>query len=338
MITSGFYDSVNGDRKYNAEQLSAIFNGIINDGVLMKFEEAFSVRADSGNRVTVGKGRAWFNSTWINNDASLSIPIPALPGSGLHVVDVLVLEVNRGADVRAAAAKFAEQYVSSDASLTEGSAIEQAIDSKLINTATLHQYPIAAIYRKVGTTDDVTQADITNFVGTSHCPYVTGILEVVDIDDMVAQWGDQFMQWFNSIKANLESAGDLSKLASDVASLQNGSTPAGDATKLGGKAASEYALASAVTAITNGTTAAGNATKLGGKAASEYAAASHTHKPSNVSASGESDMYFGSRVMANATAVATLTNSQVRNIYAGTSDMTAGTTALASGAIYVVYE
>ena len=49
-------------------------------------------------------------------------------------------------------------------------------------------------------------------------------------------------------------------------------------------------------------------------------------------------MYFGSRVMANATAVATLTNSQVRNIYAGTSDMTAGTTALASGAIYVVYE
>ena len=338
MITSGFYDSVNGDRKYNAEQLSAIFNGIINDGVLARFGEAFSVRADSGNRVTVGKGRAWFNSTWIHNDASLSILVPSLPGSGVHVVDVLVLEVDRSTDVRAATAKFATQYTSSDASLTEGRAIELAIESNLINTTSVHQYPIAAIYRKVGTTDAITQADITNFIGTSYCPYVTGIIDVVDIDDMVAQWGSQFTQWFNSIKANLESAGDLSKLASDVANLQTGTTAAGNASKLGGKAASEYALASSVTAITNGTTAAGNASKLGGKAASEYAAASHTHKPNSISASGESDMYFGSRVMANATAVATLTNSQVRNIYAGTSDMTAGTTALASGAIYVVYE
>ena len=44
------------------------------------------------------------------------------------------------------------------------------------------------------------------------------------------------------------------------------------------------------------------------------------------------------RVQANATAAATLANAQVRDIYIGTADMTPGTTALATGAIYLQYE
>ena len=47
---------------------------------------------------------------------------------------------------------------------------------------------------------------------------------------------------------------------------------------------------------------------------------------------------FPGQVVANATAVATTGTKQVRNIYAGTSDMTAGTTTLATGDIYLVYE
>ena len=338
MITSGFYDSVNGDRKYNAEQLSAIFDGIINDGVLAKFGEALSVQADTGNNVIIGKGRAWFNSTWVYNDAPLAIAVPTLPANGTHVVDILVIEVDRSTDVRNATAKFATQFISSDAALTESGVIELALDSNLINTTTVHQHPIAAIYRKVGTTDEITQADVTNLIGTSRCPFVTGIIDVVKVDDLVVQWESQFDQWFNSIKTNLESAGDLSKLASDVANLQNGTTPAGDANKLGGKDASEYASAADVTKITDGTTPAGDANKLGGKDASEYASAKHGHGPSKISTTNESDMYFGSRVMANTTAVAAIGDAQVRNIYAGTTDMTAGSSALASGAIYVVYE
>lgn len=44
------------------------------------------------------------------------------------------------------------------------------------------------------------------------------------------------------------------------------------------------------------------------------------------------------KVRANATAMATLADAQVRDIYAGTSDMTAGTTALTTGVIYCMYE
>lgn len=47
---------------------------------------------------------------------------------------------------------------------------------------------------------------------------------------------------------------------------------------------------------------------------------------------------FGGAVKANTTAMATLTDTQLRNIYAGTSDLTAGSSSLTSGSIYLVYE
>ena len=43
-LTSGFYNSINGDRTYNAEQMSSIFDGIINDGVFASIGKVFQVK------------------------------------------------------------------------------------------------------------------------------------------------------------------------------------------------------------------------------------------------------------------------------------------------------
>ena len=63
------------------------------------------------------------------------------------------------------------------------------------------------------------------------------------------------------------------------------------------------------------------------------ALASHTQGASTITAGT-----LGGEVQANATAAATLGNAQVRNIYAGTEDLAAGTSALATGTLYFVYE
>ena len=47
---------------------------------------------------------------------------------------------------------------------------------------------------------------------------------------------------------------------------------------------------------------------------------------------------LGGQVVANASATATIGTAQVRNIYAGTTDMTPGSSTLATGTIYLVYE
>ena len=61
--------------------------------------------------------------------------------------------------------------------------------------------------------------------------------------------------------------------------------------------------------------------------------AAHKHSAADVSAGT-----LGGQVQANAGAAAALGTAQVRNIQAGTADLTAGSSSLATGEIYLVYE
>lgn len=61
--------------------------------------------------------------------------------------------------------------------------------------------------------------------------------------------------------------------------------------------------------------------------------AAHKHSAADVSAGT-----LGGQVQANASAAAALGTAQVRNIRAGTADLTAGSSSLATGEIYLVYE
>lgn len=196
-VTSGFYNSINGDRTYNAEQMSAIFDGIINDGVLASIGKVFQVRVSASERgiVSVGTGRAWFNSTWIYND-SLGFIQLADSDSLLDRIDAVVIEVDHSESVRAANIKR-----------VTGTAASNPTKPAMTNTDEVHQYPLAYIHRTAGT-NAISDSDITNAVGTSECPYVTGILQVQSIDNIVAQWQAQWNEWFSNVKTTGE--GDLS--------------------------------------------------------------------------------------------------------------------------------
>ena len=71
----GFYNSLNGDRKYDSEDLSRMFDGIIYDGVIGAVGDTFAVKAGTGNTVNVSSGRAWFNHTWTYNDAPMLLAV-----------------------------------------------------------------------------------------------------------------------------------------------------------------------------------------------------------------------------------------------------------------------
>ena len=90
----------------------------------------------------------------------------------------------------------------------------------------------------------------------------------------------------------------------------------------------EAAGTAASAVSTHNTSGDAHSTLFAGKANT-----SHTQAASTITAGT-----LAGEVKANATAVATLANAQVRNIYAGTTDLTAGTSVLATGDIYFVYE
>lgn len=212
-VSSGFFNSLNGDRKYNAAQMSAIFDGLIIDGVFASIGTAFAVKAAGGLTVNVGIGKAWFDHTWTVNDSILPMTAPEAEVL-LDRIDAVVLEVNETESVRENTIKFVKGNPSSAPSRPT-----------LTNEGNVHQYPLCYIYRKYGTAV-INQADITPMVGTESTPFVTGILQTISLDELLGKWQDEldrftdarsqevddwiakeesdFTAWFNKMKADLQ--------------------------------------------------------------------------------------------------------------------------------------
>ena len=185
-VTYGFYNSVSGDRKYNAIQMSSIFDGIIKDGIFMSIGTSMMVVATGeGRMLNVGVGRAWFDHTWTLNDA----PLPLTPDQSeilLNRIDMIVLDIDQREAVRA-----------NNIIVVKGTPSSTPVAPSLIFDAHHRQYPLASVYIGKGVTQ-INQADITNLVGSGRCPFITGILETINIEALVAQWEDQWTQFFNA--------------------------------------------------------------------------------------------------------------------------------------------
>lgn len=184
-VSSGFFNSLNGDRKYNAAQMSAIFDGLIIDGVFASIGTAFAVKAAGGLTVNVGIGKAWFDHTWTVNDSILPMTAPEAEVL-LDRIDAVVLEVNGMESVRNNTIKFVKGNPSSAPSRPT-----------LTNEGNVHQYPLCYIYRKYGTAV-INQADITPMVGTESTPFVTGILQTISLDELLGKWQDELDRFTNA--------------------------------------------------------------------------------------------------------------------------------------------
>ena len=207
-LTYGFYNSYNGDRTYDATDISSIFDGIIKDGVFMSIGDAFIVSAANGMQVIVGSGRAWFNHTWTYNSVpSLHTIEPA--DLVLNRIDTVVLEINASEEVRANSIK-----------IIKGTPATNPVAPTLINTELVHQYPLADIYVGANVTE-IIPANITNRVGTAACPLSTGILETLDSAPLLAQWNSAFIvqqNVFDELQMTIQAWYDLVK--DDITLLQ----------------------------------------------------------------------------------------------------------------------
>ena len=77
MWTSGFFNSVNGDRVYNADQMSGIFEGLITDGVYESVGNKLAVQPNSGMTIQIATGRGWFAKRWVDNTTPFLIALEA---------------------------------------------------------------------------------------------------------------------------------------------------------------------------------------------------------------------------------------------------------------------
>lgn len=223
-VTSGFFDSSGGDRKYNTEQLSSIFDGILKDGVYLSILNQFKVTPNVGMQISVDTGRAWFDHTWTLNDAKMNLTVDTAEILQDRI-DAVVLEVDRSRSVRKNSIK-----------MVKGTPSSSPQNPSLTKSEFINQYPLAYIRVVKGATS-IGTADITITVGTDECPFATSFLEAVSVTQLYEQWEadysnwrseqqESFEEWFANAKGQLteDPAGNLQSQIDEI--MAGSKTPA----------------------------------------------------------------------------------------------------------------
>ena len=190
-VTCGFFNSKivdnKSDRLYNAEQMSAIFDGLINDGVFASIGDNLVVTVNSGNTVNVGTGKCWFNHTWTLNDAPLPIDCGA-PDNNMPRIDAIVVEVD-SVDKR-------DNFIK----VVKGTPSQYNTTKPTLSS---NQHALCYITRNPGAST-ITQANIENVVGTDETPFVTGIVQVTSLDNLLGQWRQELDDFIASGETKLD--------------------------------------------------------------------------------------------------------------------------------------
>ena len=183
--TYGYFNSINGDRQYNADQMSEYFNGLVSNGVYSNVGGALQVMASSGMNVQVKTGRAIIgNCKWFKNDAVLTVPITqSHPTLNRYTAIVIRLSfVNRTIGIYA----------------KDGTPASTATKPAMQNDETMVELCLAYIYVKAGATS-ISQANITDMRASSSCGWVTGLVKQVDTSQLFLQWQTAYQNYYDTM-------------------------------------------------------------------------------------------------------------------------------------------
>ena len=90
-VRSGFFNSLNNDRLYNAEDMSNYYEGLVSNGVYYTVGDALAVTAGTDPlTVNVGSGRAMIDCRWLRNSSDLTLSIDAAGSSSSRIDSVVV--------------------------------------------------------------------------------------------------------------------------------------------------------------------------------------------------------------------------------------------------------
>ena len=145
-IKSGFFNSVNGDRVYNADDLNHFFEGIISDGVFKGYKNELKVEPSAGMVIRVLTGKAICLEKYINLTAALDLTIEG--GNTLPRYDAVV--VSTSLDDR-------NGYIY----VKKGTPASAPVPPALLNNVNTKEIALAYIYVSANATT-ITAANITD--------------------------------------------------------------------------------------------------------------------------------------------------------------------------------
>lgn len=194
-IKYGFFNSVNGDRKYNADDISNYFVKLISDGVFPTPATNLQVVESSGMKVNVSAGWGFIRCKYVYNTTYESLTIEP-SDLVLNRIDRVVMRLDPSVSARNIILTVKK---GTPAATPEPPELTRVSDG-------IYELSLAQIAVNAGVSV-ITQADITDERPDGDvCGYVAGLINQIDAGNLFAQFSSAFYSWFNDVKSELVSA------------------------------------------------------------------------------------------------------------------------------------
>lgn len=189
----GFFDAIDHDRTYTADDMNRPYSRVISDGVFATNEGTPSrdlkvVSTGSGMRVTVQAGQGIFAHKWFELTTPVIITVP----SNLSLysrVDSVIAQIDKRATGRAGNIVYRTGTPAATPQAPE------------INTdAHVIEYRVANVRVAPGA-NTITNAVITDLRGSDSCPWVTGLIRQVDTSTLWTQFNTAYAEQYEAYDA-----------------------------------------------------------------------------------------------------------------------------------------
>lgn len=186
-VTSGFYDSVDKDRLYSADQMNMPYKRIICEGVFATPEGTastdFQVMALSDMNVKVCAGNAMLGEKWLELEADQNITISGNSSANPRI-DSIILRVDRNMAGRKAQIAY-----------RQGTAASTPTAPALDTSTNIYEIRLANI-EVASNAYAITQSMITDMRGSAECPWITSLIYQVDTSTLFEQWRAAYEEAF----------------------------------------------------------------------------------------------------------------------------------------------
>lgn len=175
MIKSGFYDSINHDRLYGADDFSDYFEGLISDGIYAGIGKEFRVFADGSTMVVkVDTGRAKILNKYVRNTDILEVEIDAADSENPRW-DAVCVSVN-----------LDEAYRNGYIDVHKGTPAADPKRPDVPDTNAAKLFVLAYVYVPAQATV-INAENVNDNRGAANCPYVVGITGTENIVNVVQE-------------------------------------------------------------------------------------------------------------------------------------------------------
>lgn len=191
---NGFFNSVNGDRLYNADKMNKIFEGLLSNGVFQNVGNKLAVQPNNGLTIQIATGRGWFSNHWVSNSSEYLMTLQERDVV-LNRYAAICIKVDENNNVRAVTPVIKYSDFATN-----------PVKPTMTRSELINEYCLAYVYIRAGQPGvAITAADIEDTrQDTQLCGWVTGLITQITPDTLYSQFTALFNEWFQGLVDTLD--------------------------------------------------------------------------------------------------------------------------------------